>query len=208
MQPIETFKKNRYTVLIYLDPDPTNPRQDDNTAVLVCFHKRYNLGDLDHGYDYRDYSGWAEFRAQLEKDHKPAAILPLGLIDHSGISMYIGGGAHPCDPGGWDSGTIGFGFVSRETALREWGSKRLTKRIRKQAETCLRAEVETYNQYLTGDVYGYEIQDENGELIDSCWGFYGVECCREEALACVPVPPDWDEIISGPELPTVAEVSQ
>jgi len=40
------------------------------------------------------------------------------------------------------------------------------------AATMLDNEVKTYDQYLTGDVYGYEIK-EDGEVIDSCWGFYG-----------------------------------
>jgi hypothetical protein len=43
-------------------------------------------------------------------------------------------------------------------------------------------EVEVYDQYLSGDVYGFvlkELQtcptcnDVNEEVIDSCWGFYG-----------------------------------
>ena len=35
-----------------------------------------------------------------------------------------------------------------------------------------RGKVETYDQFLTGQVYGYIIE-KYGEIIDSCWGFYG-----------------------------------
>ncbi len=45
------------------------------------------------------------------------------------------------------------------------------------------AEVQTYDQYLRGEVYGYQI-DEDG---DSCWGYYGIEDCLEEAKSTV----DW-----------------
>ena len=39
----------------------------------------------------------------------------------------------------------------------------------------LEAEVEEYDHYLTGDVYGYEItkgERQAGDVIDSCWGFF------------------------------------
>jgi hypothetical protein len=37
----------------------------------------------------------------------------------------------------------------------------------------LKEEVEVYNQYLSGEVYGYQIIDDEGEVIDSLWGIYG-----------------------------------
>lgn len=55
------------------------------------------------------------------------------------------------------------------------------------AEKYLKSEVETYDQYLTGDVYGYVIEDKEGEELDSCWGFYGEEYCLEEAKSIA----DW-----------------
>ena len=43
------------------------------------------------------------------------------------------------------------------------------------------AEVESYNDYLTGNVWGYEIVDEDGDILESCWGFVGdPEYCEEE----------------------------
>ena len=37
----------------------------------------------------------------------------------------------------------------------------------------MEGEVETFNQYLNNDVYGFTIEDEDGNVIDSCGGFYG-----------------------------------
>lgn len=50
-------------------------------------------------------------------------------------------------------------------------------RIR-QAVLALRAEVETFSMWMSGQVFGYQIDewDEDGECwdeVDSCWGFYG-----------------------------------
>ena len=44
------------------------------------------------------------------------------------------------------------------------------------------ASEDEYLRYLEGDVWGFEIyDDENGHVIDSCWGFYGREYCEQRA---------------------------
>jgi hypothetical protein len=189
MDTVEEFEHNGYTVKIIQDEDAESPRDWDNACTMVCFHGRYQLGDKDHGYNESDYNGWDELYDAIVRDHKPVAIFPLGLIDHSGISMYVGSGAHWCDPGGWDSGQVGFAFVSRAKGLEEWGKSKVTKHVRDMAEKCLRAEVETYDQYLRGDVYGYVVETPDGEQVDSCWGFFGLEYCKAEAIGNVPSEP-------------------
>jgi len=52
----------------------------------------------------------------------------------------------------------------------------------------MKGEVETYDQFLTGDVYGFQVVDSDDEVIDSCWGFYsdeGVKDAISEAKACI-----------------------
>jgi hypothetical protein len=49
--------------------------------------------------------------------------------------------------------------------------------------------VETWNQYLSGDVYGFIIEDGEGTDVDSCWGFYGLETVKQEAISAVPENP-------------------
>jgi len=86
----------------------------------------------------------------------------------------------------WDSGEVGFIYVSMERARKEWSGT--DEEIREKAEKYLRSEVEEYDQYLTGDVWGYRIfetaseeDDEEGEELESCWGFFGDDVCKEEA---------------------------
>jgi hypothetical protein len=119
----------------------------------------------------------------LEKNY---VILPLYLYDHSGITMSTGAFSCP-----WDSGEIGFIYVSMERAREEWGHGDASdEEIRARAEKYLEGEVETYDAYISGQVYGYRIvetfgededEDEGGEELDSCWGFFGLDYCREEA---------------------------
>ena len=118
-------------------------------------------------------------------------ILPLSLLDHSGLHIWVGEGPHWSDSAGWDSGQVGWIYIDRAKAIEEFGgkSKRFTKKVRKQAEDCLRAEVEEYDQYLRGDVYGYQIENSDGDDVDSCWGFYGLDYARQEAKDNVPEEP-------------------
>jgi hypothetical protein len=85
----------------------------------------------------------------------------------------------------WDSGRVGFIFISKEKMLKEYGGKIVTRKLKERVEGYLKGEVETYDQYLTGDVYGYRVfKEENGveEELDSCWGFYGEDTCMEEGV--------------------------
>jgi hypothetical protein len=58
----------------------------------------------------------------------------------------------------WDSGQVGVIWVTRETVLREYNCKYITKKIMDKVRDCLREEVKQYDQHLTGDVWGYEIE--------------------------------------------------
>ena len=49
----------------------------------------------------------------------------------------------------------------------------------------LQSEVRVYDKYLTGDVYGYVVENEAGETVESCWGFFGEEDCRHEGQSVI-----------------------
>ena len=165
----ETKTYRGYTIKVEQDETPTNPRTEwDNLGTMACFHNRYTLGDRGHGYDSSDYDGWDELEQAILKDNPEAVILPIYLYDHSGITINTTGFSCP-----WDSGQIGFIFVSLYEARKEMGWKVITKERREQLEKYLRGEVETYDHFLTGNVYGFEVTAPDGEEIHSCWGFYG-----------------------------------
>lgn len=98
---------------------------------------------------------------------KKYIMLPLYLLDHSGLAMKTTSFHDP-----WDSGQVGWIYVSKEDALKEFGGEKMTGAIRKKAEDLMRGEVEAYDSYLRGECYGFELY-KNGELEDSCWGFMG-----------------------------------
>lgn len=158
------------TLKIIHDSSAESPREWDNFGTMICFHGRYNLGDK-HNYNADDYSGWGEMEKAILTDYgKGAVILPLYLYDHSAVS--ISTSPFSCR---WDSGQIGFIAVSKKTILDNFGGKIVTQKTKEKAIKLLDAEVETYNYYVEGDVYGFRIVDEDDNEVDSCWGFYGTD---------------------------------
>lgn len=183
MDTYETEQYKGYTIKIEYDQEPMSPREWDNLGTMTCSHHRHNLGD--EQFDFENFESWDDVRASLV-EAGARIILPLRLIDHSGISMSVGSGAHPHDPGGWDSGQVGFIYVTAAKLREEYSVKRITKKVEAQAEEVLRGEVKTYDEYLTGDVYGYVIEDPDGDDVESCWGFYGgAAYCMTEAKGAV-----------------------
>jgi len=115
-----------------------------------------------------------------------AVILPLYLFDHSGMTVSTTPFSCP-----WDSGQAGFAYMLLEEARRECGGEEDPK---EWARRMIEAEVKEYGQYLSGDVWGFEIKEydwnpdseeweEEGEVVESCYAFYGRDYCEEEALA-------------------------
>ena len=182
MEPLKTIKVVSHfeqgklipgkTVRIYYDEFPENPRTTfDNLGHMVCFHPRYNLGDK-HIISTSEFSSPDELENLLIREYHAGVILPLTLFDHSGISMRIG--RYGCK---WDSSFVGFIYVTEDEVIREYGD--LSEESKKRAANVLKIEIEEYDAYLTGDVYRYESEDENGNELESVGGFLGYDAGME-----------------------------
>jgi uncharacterized protein (DUF779 family) len=114
-------------------------------------------------------------------------IKTLYLYDHSGITISTG-------PFGdkWDSGPVGYIYLTPKKIMENWSVTSLdapvhyphdntTETARVRAEEVLDGEVETYDQYLTGDVYSVTIETPDEEVVEACGGHFGMEWAREAA---------------------------
>jgi hypothetical protein len=157
----------------------------------MCWHRRYRLGDS-HEFDspeafLRDLAGISEQRDLAmdrlqERAERNAVLLPVFLYDHCGLAMNTIGFHCP-----WDSGQVGFIYVTLEAVRKEFGVRRVTRALREKAAAILRGEIVSYDAYLGGRVYGYVIEWD-GEEVDACWGFVGdyETGCLPEARQAVP----------------------
>lgn len=169
MDPFDTFEHAGLTVELRYEEDTSglSPREWSNLGIMLCSHSRYSLGDesVESFTGRSDFKSWRQIARYLGVFHGAKNIIPLGLLDHSGISMYAGGGAHHQDPGGWDSGTVGVYFTTDEK-IAEIGTPP------ESIDKCLREEIDTYDDYLCGDVYYFRITNDDDETLDTLGGIY------------------------------------
>jgi len=172
-EAVETIEREGFVGKLYQDEDPSSPKDWDQLGTLVTWHREYCF----------DEDGKKVFGSPQDFLERAGAegwiYLPVGMIDHSGISLYVGSGAHVMDYGGWDSGQIGFIYTTPKR-IEEMGTPR------DGVEACLAGEVETWDQFVTGDIYGYVIEGpsdgDSDSHRDSCWGFYGFEEAKREMV--------------------------
>ena len=179
-----------HLLVVKTDEDPSNPREFDENLIdhLMCWHRRYNLGD-NHTFEdpYFCLMELAnnlnlKFRSddpsytQIEKKLTPhIQMLPLWLYDHSGITMSCGERTWPYNDQ-WDSGQVGFIYMLKDDVMNLPGVHE--KNWRKKANEYMKSSVKLYDNYITGDCVGfiaYEKQGDEDEWVetDSCWGFFG-----------------------------------
>lgn len=179
---IDSWEVGDLTIEIHREEYPEDPREWDNLGTMVCFHRNYRLGDK---HDYPAPESLSDLERIIEEDNGPCLFKTLWLLDHSGLAMRTTDFWE--DSGHWDSGIVGVIYVPLSKVREEYSVKRVTKKVRDQALSCLEGEVIDYNNYLQGNVYGYVIRDKDGEHVDSCWGYFpdrggdGLEYLRKEA---------------------------
>lgn len=159
-----------YSIKLTQDPDAESPREWDNLADLNFCHSR-NLPKGDGAMSWEDI--------EALQNLKTLVWLPVYALDfHSGLSV-------SCDPFNcpWDSGRCGIISVSLARLRQEYGDDSLAT-IQK-AYAVMRKEVEAFDAYLNGDVYCYEITDDQGKWIDSCAGLYTEAYALKEAKAVI-----------------------
>lgn len=180
---METLQLGKLKVVIERDDCSLNPREDfDNVGTIVCWHQRYRLGDVqpkvspdEYLLELMQHREWSLYHKEVPDDlssehlktyiNKHYFILPIYMYDHGGLTLSTA--PFGCQ---WDSGQVGFIYASRD-------SKGYSDML-----AGLKAEVHTYDQFLQGEVYGFDIIDEAGEILDCCAGFFGFESCKSEAL--------------------------
>jgi len=166
---MEKIEYKGYTIEIEQEENAKYSHIWVNLTTMICFHKSYNLGDK-HEIKHEDYASWEEMKQAIIKRFKSVCIKPLYLFDHSGITISTTEFSDLSD-----SGQVGFVIITRQKVLDFIKAKQIAFFIKKRAMQRLEREVEIYDQFLKGEVYGYVVKNPEGEVVESCYGYYGFD---------------------------------
>ncbi len=129
---------------------------------------------LEYGDEYRNrmYDKYGDtkdlFDVLLDRLNKKGYVaLPVYAYIHSGVTVAT-------TPFGcrWDSGLSGLTYVKRTDYIKDFGTNKNVKNS--VIKDHLNGNLETFDQWLRGEVYYFSIEDaETEEILDSCGGFYG-----------------------------------
>lgn len=164
IEPINKITYRGFTIEAHMDEDPESPRDWDNLGTMICWHRRYDLGDKHEFAQPDDFLEWLK--------SEKAIVLPLYLADHGNIWMSTRRDCYPFNCP-WDSGQVGWIYTTLAKIRENFKCKHVTKSTKTKANKALINEVAVYSDYISGEVYGWIAVSPSGETVDSCWGYYG-----------------------------------
>jgi len=167
---VEKKDVGNYRVKIYPDDDAEQPENDNDDTFLVYAHRDFTV--LRNGFKTREVFEGVEHK----KTYKGYWVFKVYAYIHGGVSLSVE--THDFPDARWDVSMNGFALVKRQK-----GSY-----TREKALPTAQAVVDKWNQYLSGDVYGYKIfnlglDGKKGDEVDSSWGYYSLDECIKEAVS-------------------------
>ena len=162
MDAIGTIPYKGVKINIYQDEDAESPDNWGNKDVfLVAFHRDFWVQRDGFGKEVCIQLATGEEKGERAKEiEKEYHWFGLEAYIHGGVSLALSYEGNFVDRQ-WDVSQLGLVFVSKKEA-----------RSRKKAKEIAESLIETWNNYLSGQVYGYMIETGEGEQ-GGCWGFYG-----------------------------------
>lgn len=166
MEAINSIEYKGMTIQICYDGDAESPRKWDNVGTIYSNHRDYNPDG--HKIDEIENEEGELVSEELDRRF---IWLSVYYYEHSGLTVSTKRNYPYNDR--WDSGLFGIIAVEKERLRKEYGWKAITKERREQILRSLEGEIETFDSYCRGEVYGFVVEDEEGEEIDDCGGYYG-----------------------------------
>ena len=167
MYQIETVEYKGYNINIYYDESSYSPDDwGDDQRFLVSYHNSFTIKHDDiitqdqarqiSNEDYHDKDEKAVCLEIVKKYH----IFGLEAYIHSGVVQSLSYEGNFPDRR-WDVSQLGLVLISKEEIKTGKKARRMAVGL-----------IDTWNDYLSGNVYGFMIQ-KDGEESGGCWSFYG-----------------------------------
>ena len=132
---------------------------DNENVFLVNFHRDFEVRNDDIIVEDKVRNWHNDEKIEQEKNYW---LFALNMYSHSGVALSLSSDQYPFNCR-WDSSRVGMVLVKKTEA-----------KTRKKAEKLAQGLIKNWNDYLSGNVYGFMARDEKNDYdIDSCWGFYG-----------------------------------
>ncbi len=174
MEPFETFEHAGFTVELHPDWDePTKPSDWDQAGELVAFDplwREFRFAERNSTQEEDDAleRGGLRLLARYLWMTAGATIVPFTYQDYGSSGAILSATDLDSDRAA--------GFIVTDAA-------RMERVGATDAEAVLRAELREWSSYVAGEIVGYVVRDgtyPNGDVIDSCWGFYPEHFTGEE----------------------------
>ena len=165
-------------LVIEHDEFSPSPREWSNLGYFITCDSRHYSPDKNKELEYivKDTGEQATSQAEHikmigdrikdETDEIVLGIYPIVKYEHGGVVYRLGTAQ------GFDYSNNGFYIITDKT-VKEIGAKA------KDYEKIIKNELEVFNKWLNGECYQFCLYNEQGEVEDSCGGFYDIEDIRE-----------------------------
>lgn len=183
MKKTYTTTTEKPRLVIEYDTHGMSPREWDNLGFFFTKERNYQSPD---GTDHVLYQCMIEAEDTTTARHMEEIkrialdetmqtivyITPVYRYKHGGV-VYRRGTAN-----GFDYFNCGFYIVTE-------GSAEVLGTPPELYDEVIDQELALYTKWANGEVYGYTLYDEKGNLEDSCWGFYDLDEIKER------LPDEW-----------------
>jgi hypothetical protein len=136
-----------YKIKIRQDEDCESPNDWENENLFLVYdHRQFTVKRK--GFEPKDI--WDALNEGLEEEenyYPDYFIFPVEAYIHSGVSLSLFSGTKQCR---WDSSVSGYILASKEEF-----------KDLETAKTAAKGLIETWNQYLSGEIYGFIIEKPN-----------------------------------------------
>jgi len=150
---IRTENYKGFDINIYYDQNSESPDTWGNTDIFLVYDHRDFYVKVP-GFDPSDiFDEWKDSK-QGEFLYNEYFVFPVLAYIHSGVSLSLSDNGQTS---GFDTSFKGFALVKK---CEYWPDIETAEKAAKEL-------LNEWNQYLSGEVYGYDSE------AGSCWGFYG-----------------------------------
>ncbi len=150
-----TYEYKGWKVTIEVDPEPVNPRGLNNLGTMVCFFDKQHLGDS-HSFK------------------SPAKVMAY-IKEQKAINKAIYSSLDTPSLKGWEADQIGVIFAEAYKIYKQWNIQRITPKVKTQVFEILKKELNSYDQYLRGDVFCYSLSRGEKVTVDGSGSYYGCD---------------------------------